>query len=91
MHPGKNQNRSFISAENIAKEFNISREEQDEYAAESQQRAEEAIAKGYFDKEIVTVPVSVRRETINVSKDEFPKAGTTAEQLGKLRPAFLQV
>lgn len=80
-----------MSAENIAKEFNISRGEQDEYAAKSQQRAETAIKNGYFEKEIVPVPVIIRRDTTLVTKDEFPKAGTTAEGLGKLRPVFVKV
>lgn len=69
----------------------INREDQDEYAAKSQQKAETAIANGYFDKEIVAVPVTVRKDTTLVSKDEFPKSGTTAQGLGKLRPAFIKV
>lgn len=69
----------------------INRQEQDEYAAKSQQKAETAIANGYFDKEIVPVPVTVRKDTTIVSKDEFPKSGTTAQGLGKLRPVFAKV
>ncbi|XP_058789317.1 acetyl-CoA acetyltransferase, cytosolic [Phymastichus coffea] len=79
-----------VTAENIAKKFNISREEQDEYAAKSQQKAETAVKNGYFEKEIVPVPVTIRRETTFVTKDEFPKAGTTVEGLGKLRPVFIK-
>ena len=57
----------------------------------SQQRTEAAMAKGYFDKEIVPVPVTIRKDTTLVNKDEFPKAGTTAEGLSKLRPVFVKV
>lgn len=81
----------LISAENIAKKYSISREEQDEYAAKSQQRTENSIAKGYFDKEIVPVPVTIRKNTSIVAKDEFPKPGTTTEDLAKLRPVFVKV
>ncbi|KAH0545946.1 acetyl-CoA acetyltransferase, cytosolic [Cotesia glomerata] len=76
------------TAENIAKRFKICREDQDIVAAKSQQRAEAAIAAGYFKKEIVTVEVPGRKQSTFVSQDEYPKAGTTAENLGKLRPVF---
>ncbi|KAJ8665331.1 hypothetical protein QAD02_006993 [Eretmocerus hayati] len=79
-----------ITAENIAKEYGISREEQDDYAAKSQQKAETAILKGYFDKEIVPVPVASRKEVAMIAKDEFPKAGTTSQGLSKLKPAFMK-
>ncbi|XP_043484758.1 acetyl-CoA acetyltransferase, cytosolic [Leptopilina heterotoma] len=85
-----NQIHMGITAENIAKNFTINREDQDEYAAKSQQKAEAAIAAGYFDKEIVPVTIQSRKETIVMTKDEFPKAGTTAQGLGRLRPAFLK-
>ncbi|XP_051157114.1 acetyl-CoA acetyltransferase, cytosolic [Leptopilina boulardi] len=85
-----NQIHMGITAENIAKNFTISREDQDEYAAKSQQKAEAAISAGYFDKEIVPITIQSRKDTIVMSKDEFPKAGTTAQGLGKLRPAFLK-
>lgn len=81
----------MIPAENIAKEFKITREEQDEYAAVSQQRAELSITNGYFDKEIVPIPVTIRKDTTMVDKDEFPKSGTTAENLSKLKPVFIKV
>lgn len=81
----------WFAGENIAQTFNITREEQDAYAAESQQKAEAAIAKGHFDKEIIPVTVPSRKEPIVVSKDEFPKAGTTALGLSKLKPVFLKV
>lgn len=77
-----------ITAENIAEKFSISREAQDLFAATSQNRAEEAINQGKFNDEIVPVEVQKRKETITVDKDEFPRAGVTAEGLAKLRPAF---
>lgn len=69
----------------------ISRKAQDDYASKSQQRAEAAIIAGHFDKEIVPVTVANKKESVLVSKDEFPKFGTTAEKLAKLRPAFRPV
>lgn len=77
-----------ITAENIAENYNISREQQDEFAATSQQRAEAAIAAGKFKNEIVPVTVKKRKEDVVVDADEFPRAGVTAEGLSKLRPAF---
>ena len=77
-----------ITAENIAEKYDISREQQDEFAAQSQNRAEAAIAEGKFDDEIVSVEVQKRKETVVIDKDEFPRAGVTAESLAKLRPAF---
>ncbi|MCK8817656.1 acetyl-CoA C-acetyltransferase [Natroniella sulfidigena] len=78
-----------ITAENVAEEYGLSREEQDEFAAISQQRAEKAQAEDRFQDEIVPVEVPQRRgEPITFAKDEYPRAGVTAEGLGKLRPAF---
>jgi acetyl-CoA C-acetyltransferase len=77
-----------ITAENIAEKFSISREAQDLYAAQSQNRAESAIAAGRFADEIVPVSLQKRKETVVMDKDEFPRAGVTAESLAKLRPAF---
>jgi len=78
-----------ITAENIAEKWNLSREEQDQFAATSQQRAEKAMAEDRFADEIVPVSVPQRRgDDIVVDKDEYPKKGVTAEGLGKLRPAF---
>ncbi|XP_076177230.1 acetyl-CoA acetyltransferase 2 isoform X2 [Ptiloglossa arizonensis] len=79
-----------ITAENISKDFNISREEQDEFAAKSQQKVEAAVTAGYFKKEIIPVTVSSKKESIIVDKDEFPKFGTTVEKLQRLKPAFLK-
>ncbi|XP_023290480.1 acetyl-CoA acetyltransferase, cytosolic isoform X2 [Orussus abietinus] len=79
-----------VTAENIAKSFSISREEQDEFAAKSQQKAELAISAGYFEKEIVPVSVSNRKESITITKDEFPRPNTTIEGLKKLKPVFIK-
>lgn len=78
-----------ITAENLCDMYEISREEQDAFAARSQQRAEAAIAAGKFENEIVAVEIPQRMgEPIVFDKDEFPRAGVTEESLGKLRPAF---
>ena len=77
------------TAENIAEQFDISREDQDKLAAASQNKAEEAINAGKFADEIVPFPVPQRRgDDVLVDQDEFPRAGVTQEGLGKLRPAF---
>ncbi|HHT8377564.1 MULTISPECIES: acetyl-CoA C-acetyltransferase [Citrobacter] len=77
-----------ITAENVAKEYGISREMQDELALQSQRKAVAAIESGAFEAEIVPVSVSSRKKTIIVERDEFPKADSTAEGLAALRPAF---
>jgi acetyl-CoA C-acetyltransferase len=78
-----------ITAENVAEKFHISREEQDAFAARSQQRAEAAINSGRFKDEIVPVEIPQRRgEPIIFDTDEFPRFGTTAEALAKLKPVF---
>ncbi len=78
-----------ITAENIAEQWGITREEQDEFAAESQRRAVAAIEAGYFAEEIVPVTIPQRKgDPVVFAQDEFPRAGTTAEKLAKLRPAF---
>lgn len=78
-----------ITAENVAEQWGISREEQDAYAAESQRRAAVARDAGHFDAEITPVSVPQRRgDPILVERDEQPHDGVTAESLGKLRPAF---
>ncbi|KGX91078.1 acetyl-CoA acetyltransferase [Pontibacillus halophilus JSM 076056 = DSM 19796] len=80
-----------ITAENLAKRYDLSREEQDQYAARSQHRALAAIEAGRFEEEIVAVPVPQRKgEAIPFEVDEHPREGTTVESLGKLRPAFDQ-
>ncbi|MCK5498072.1 MAG: acetyl-CoA C-acyltransferase, partial [Gammaproteobacteria bacterium] len=78
-----------VTAENIAKEFDISRDEQDEFAAATQQKTEAAQAAGKFDDEIIPVEIPQRKgDPITFDKDEFPRAGVTAEGLAKMRPAF---
>ena len=76
-----------VTAENIAKMYNISREDQDKLAFMSHGRAMAAMEKGYFAEEIVPVKVASRREEIIVDRDERPMA-TTMEKLAKLRPVF---
>lgn len=77
-----------VTAENVVKQWNLTREELDEFSALSQQKACAAIERGSFDREIVPVVIPGRRGDTVVSQDEGPRAGTTAETLAKLRPAF---
>ncbi|XP_011684429.1 PREDICTED: acetyl-CoA acetyltransferase, cytosolic [Wasmannia auropunctata] len=77
-----------VTAENVAKKYDVSRQEQDHYASRSQLKAEIAIDAGHFDKEIVPVIVTSKKESVTVYKDEYPKFGTTVEKLAKLKPAF---
>jgi acetyl-CoA C-acetyltransferase len=84
-----NQYHMGNTAENVAGEFEISREDQDAFAAESQQRAERAQKAGIFADEIVPIEIPQRKgDPIVFDADEFPRHGTTAEGLAKLRPAF---
>ena len=76
------------TAENINDIWGISRQEQDEFAAASQQKTEAAQAAGKFEAEIVPVPVKVKKQVVDFKVDEFPKAGVTAEGIAKLRGAF---
>ena len=75
----------MITAENVCDKYGITREELDEFSANSQQKCEAAIAAGKFDDEIVPVPVKVKKEIVEFKKDEGPRAGTTVETLSKLR------
>ena len=78
-----------ITAENLAEKYNISREEQDAFAAQSQNRTEEAQIAGKFKDEIVPFSIPQRKgEPIIVDKDEMPRAGVTVASIAKLRPAF---
>ena len=78
-----------ITAENIAEQWNITRQEQDEFAVRSQNRAEAAIKSGRFKDEIVPVLIPQRKgDPIVVDTDEYPKFGATIEGMAKLRPAF---
>ena len=76
------------TAENVAQKWQITREQQDQFAAASQQKAAAAQAAGKFKDEIVPVTVKTRKGDVVVDTDEYIKAGTTAESLAKLRPAF---
>ena len=75
----------MITAENVCDKYGITREELDEFSANSQQKCEKAIAEGKFADEIVPVPVKVKKEIVDFVKDEGPRAGTTAESLAKLK------
>lgn len=85
LHCGITDVHMGVTAENIAKRYNISRAEQDTYAVESQRRAEQAD----FSAEIVPIRVKQGKEDIWFDKDEYPRPNTTPEALGKLKPAFL--
>ncbi|GAB7349018.1 hypothetical protein MBLNU459_g7991t1 [Dothideomycetes sp. NU459] len=82
------------TSENVGKDFEITREQQDRYAAESYRRAEEAQKAGWFDDEITPISVTVKdpktgeEKKITLTKDEGPRYGTTFESLSKIRPAF---
>ncbi|MEA4826621.1 MAG: acetyl-CoA C-acetyltransferase [Clostridium sp.] len=77
-----------VTAENIAEQWNISREEQDEFALRSQNLAEKAIKEKKFKDEIVPVIIKTKKGEIVFDTDEYPKFGTTKESLTKLKPAF---
>ncbi|MCI6956231.1 MAG: acetyl-CoA C-acetyltransferase [Clostridiales bacterium] len=77
-----------ITAENVAQQWTLTREELDVFSAKSQQKACAAMERGAFEKEIVPVVISGRKGDTIVSQDEGPRPGTTVEILGKLRPAF---
>ncbi|WP_372971493.1 acetyl-CoA C-acetyltransferase [Marinobacter sp.] len=78
-----------VTAENIVEKYGITRKEQDEFAAASQQKASAARDAGYFDSQIVPMTIPQRKgDPLIVDKDETPRAGVTAEGLGKLRGAF---
>ncbi|KYP16692.1 acetyl-CoA C-acetyltransferase [Streptococcus parauberis] len=80
-----------ITAENIARQYNISREEQDQFALNSQLKAKAAIESNRFNEEIVPVRVPQRRgEDLIVDQDEYPRTDSSLEKLAKLRPSFLK-
>jgi acetyl-CoA C-acetyltransferase len=76
-----------VTAENICDQWNISREELDQFALNSQEKAAKAISEGKFEDEIVPVPVRVKRDTIEFKTDEYPR-GTSMEALGRLSTVF---
>ncbi|XP_068199042.1 acetyl-CoA acetyltransferase, cytosolic [Antennarius striatus] len=79
-----------ITAENVAKQWGVSREQQDQFAVQSQNRTEAAQKAGHFDKEIVPVTVTTRQGPVEVTADEFPKHGCSTGSLSKLRPCFIK-
>ena len=83
-----NQYHMGITAENVAKQFNISRKQQDEFAALSQKKTHSAIAANKFKDEIVPAILKIKKQETIFEQDEHPKAGSTVEKLGTLRPAF---
>lgn len=83
-----NQYHMGVTAENVAKAVGISRDQQDQYALDSQLKAVSAIEAGKFKGEIVAVEVKKRRETVSFDTDEYPKVDATLAGLQKLRPAF---
>ena len=80
-----NQYHMMITAENVCDKYGLTRDELDEFAANSQQKCEKAMAEGRFDDEIVPVPVKVKKEIVEFKKDEGPRAGTTKDSLSKLK------
>ena len=78
------------TAENVAQKWQITREEQDSFAAASQQKAEAAQKAGKFKDEIVPVTIKTRKGDVVVDTDEYPRHGTTTDTLSKLRPAFVK-
>lgn len=83
-----NQYHMGVTAENVARKFDISRQEQDAFAAASQNKAEAAQKAGRFKDEIVPIDIKVKKETVVFDTDEFVRHGVTAESLASLRPAF---
>ena len=83
-----NQYHMGVTAENVAKKWNVSRQEQDEFAAASQQKAEAAQKTGRFKDEIVPITISTRKGDVIFDSDEFIRHGTTVEALASLKPAF---
>jgi acetyl-CoA C-acetyltransferase len=79
-----------ITAENVADEYGIARNEQDDFAAQSQQKAARAIEDGVFEGEIVPIEVPTRNGPQLVTQDEHPRPGTSIDALARLRPAFLR-
>uniref|UniRef100_A0A8C4HHW6 Acetyl-CoA acetyltransferase 2 n=2 Tax=Dicentrarchus labrax TaxID=13489 RepID=A0A8C4HHW6_DICLA len=79
-----------ITAENVAKQWVVSREEQDQFAVQSQNKTEAAQKAGHFDQEIVPVMVPSRQGPVEVKVDEFPRPGSNMSSMSKLRPCFIK-
>jgi acetyl-CoA C-acetyltransferase len=83
-----NQYHMGVTAENVAKKYEVSRQDQDEFALASQSKAEAAQKAGRFKEEIVPLQIPQKKGTVTFDSDEYPKHGTTLESLAALRPAF---
>jgi acetyl-CoA C-acetyltransferase len=83
-----NQYHMGVTAENVAKKYEVSRQDQDEFALASQAKAEAAQKAGRFKDEIVPLQIPQKKGTVTFDSDEYPKHGTTLESLAALRPAF---
>ncbi|SMP59146.1 acetyl-CoA C-acetyltransferase [Noviherbaspirillum suwonense] len=83
-----NQYHMGVTAENVAKKYEVSRQDQDEFALASQSKAEAAQKAGRFKEEIVPLEIPQKKGTVTFDNDEYPKHGTTLESLAALRPAF---
>lgn len=79
-----------ITAENVAKQWAISRQEQDQFSVQSQNKAEAAQKGGHFDQEIVPIMVPSRKGPVEVKVDEFPRHGSSMDSMSKLRPCFIK-
>ncbi|KAK2856168.1 hypothetical protein Q5P01_004903 [Channa striata] len=79
-----------ITAENVAKQWGVSREEQDQFALQSQKKTEAAQKAGHFDQEIVPVMVPSRKGPVEVKVDEFPRHGSNIDSMSKLKPCFIK-
>jgi len=77
-----------VTAENVAEQYGLSRDEVDEYSARSHQRSQQARDEGYFDDQIVPVEIKQKKETVEFTKDEHIREGATKEGLSKLKPFF---
>lgn len=85
-----NQYHMGVTAENVARKYDVSRREQDEFAARSQQKAEAAQKAGRFNDEILPIRIPAKKGTTSFATDEYIRHGVTAESLAELRPAFSQ-
>ena len=76
------------TAENIAEKYNISKDDQDQFATESQNKTENAQKKNHFNNEIIPIEIKSKKETIEFNSDEFPRHGTTFDKINSLKPVF---
>ena len=83
-----NQYHMGVTAENVAKEYAVTRDEQDQFAVASQQKAERAMKAGRFKDEIIAVEISSRKGSVVFADDEYPRHGSTLEAMKSLKPAF---